>query len=319
VFYGEWYRIVSSLFLHLTAGHLLWNLFALWLVGRYAENDIKLLLIPFYILCGCAGSLATLAFSPDTFGRGASDAIAGLLGLAMVGYVRRRNALSKGERRIALLFLVFCLALVLEAAFDRSPVAVSHAAGMALGIGLGALFQTSGMQNARPRLYALTTVAALLCFLGLLLSSQNKSLALKYAAAKQFDRGEYSVALLTINRFLESEPSGRSGSLIAAIVHFKMREYQESEKISRTVTARDEEDTYSKYLLGELDIRTGHCSETLAISQHLARLLSQYAKVLDAERCPSLDSSTPQELVRPNLASDPRIWLPGEFVVKLFP
>lgn len=85
---GEYYRLLTSMFLHIGIIHLLCNMYSLYIIGREVEivfTKKKYLII--YILSGIAGSILSLAFNHNTICAGASGAIFGLLGaLLYFGY-----------------------------------------------------------------------------------------------------------------------------------------------------------------------------------------------------------------------------------------
>lgn len=94
--YGEWWRIVTAMFLHVGILHLATNMWCLWNLGLLAEPLIGSLgLIAAYILTGAAGNLlstlvnwvwpmhegANIVFPA---GAGASGAVFGIAGLLIV-------------------------------------------------------------------------------------------------------------------------------------------------------------------------------------------------------------------------------------------
>ncbi len=88
---GDYYRLFTSMFLHIGFIHLFCNMYSLNIIGREIENffgKIKYLII--YLLSGVCGSLLSTAFNPDTISAGASGAIFGLMGaLVYFGYYFR--------------------------------------------------------------------------------------------------------------------------------------------------------------------------------------------------------------------------------------
>ena len=76
---GEWWRLVTSCFVHIGALHLIGNMFALAMMGPLAEllwGRGRLLLI--YFVSGLAGSALAMALRPDSTLAGASGAIWGI-------------------------------------------------------------------------------------------------------------------------------------------------------------------------------------------------------------------------------------------------
>ena len=88
---GYYYRLFTSMFLHIGILHLLCNMYSLYIIGKEVENvfgKVKYLII--YLLSGIAGSILSLAFNHNTICAGASGAIFGLLGaLLYFGYYYR--------------------------------------------------------------------------------------------------------------------------------------------------------------------------------------------------------------------------------------
>lgn len=84
---GEYYRLITSAFLHIGIFHLLFNCYALYVIGRQLESflgKIKFLII--YLVSALCGSLMSMIF-PISISAGASGAIFGLLGsLFYFGY-----------------------------------------------------------------------------------------------------------------------------------------------------------------------------------------------------------------------------------------
>lgn len=83
---GEFYRLVTSAFLHYGAMHLLLNMWALYVVGPPLEMWLgRLRFGALYALSGLGGSVLVYLISPlDTATAGASGAIFGLFGATFV-------------------------------------------------------------------------------------------------------------------------------------------------------------------------------------------------------------------------------------------
>ena len=85
---GEYYRLLTSMFLHSGLLHLFFNMYALYIIGPQVESffgKTKYLII--YLLSGISGSLSSVAFNVNTVSVGASGAIFGLFGaLLYFGY-----------------------------------------------------------------------------------------------------------------------------------------------------------------------------------------------------------------------------------------
>ena len=85
---GDYYRMITAIFLHLDFIHLFVNMYSLWNIGSQVESffgKTKFLLI--YLFSGLMGSLLSMLFNINTGSVGASGAIFGLIGaIAYFGY-----------------------------------------------------------------------------------------------------------------------------------------------------------------------------------------------------------------------------------------
>lgn len=95
---GEWYRLVTSGFLHFGVFHLLMNLFLAYLLGQMLEPALGHL--RFGLLYGASllgGSAGAMLLQPTGLHGGASGAVFGLMAAATVGMARRGvNPFSTG-------------------------------------------------------------------------------------------------------------------------------------------------------------------------------------------------------------------------------
>ncbi|WP_058307448.1 rhomboid family intramembrane serine protease [Gracilibacillus massiliensis] len=77
---GEWWRVITSMFLHIGFLHLALNMLALYFIGTLVERiygNVRFLVI--YFLAGIAGGMASFALNPS-IAAGASGALFGLFG-----------------------------------------------------------------------------------------------------------------------------------------------------------------------------------------------------------------------------------------------
>ncbi|MEV6163600.1 rhomboid family intramembrane serine protease [Streptomyces sp. NPDC052052] len=89
---GQWYRLVTSMFLHQQVWHILFNMLGLWWLGGPLEAALgRARYLSLYLLSGLAGSALTYWLAAPVQGSlGASGAIFGLLGATAV-LMRRLN------------------------------------------------------------------------------------------------------------------------------------------------------------------------------------------------------------------------------------
>jgi len=86
----EWYRLVTAGFVHFGLFHIGMNMFLLWQLGSLLEAELGR--VPYalaYMASLIAGSTGALVASPWALSGGASGAVFGLMGLAVVGMRQR--------------------------------------------------------------------------------------------------------------------------------------------------------------------------------------------------------------------------------------
>jgi len=135
---GEWWRLVSCVFIHIGLAHLLLNVLGLWVLGRIAEDmfgGARMLAI--FGVAGVAGACASYVLTPNA-SAGASGAVFGLLGAVFVEIswhrARYRQAYTRGMWG-GLVIVTFA-----QIAYGFIYAGVdqwAHAAGLASGALLG--------------------------------------------------------------------------------------------------------------------------------------------------------------------------------------
>ena len=150
--YGQWWRLISAMFVHVGIIHIATNMWCLWNLGLLAEP----LMGPFgvfaaYILTGFAGNLLSVAVNPgvpggpgSVVGAGASGAVFGLAGVLIVLLKSPLLPLPKMElkrlRRSVIYFALLNLGIGLYTAIGPSPIRIdnmAHLGGFLSGLALG--------------------------------------------------------------------------------------------------------------------------------------------------------------------------------------
>jgi len=99
---GELWRLVTTGFLHGGPGHLLFNMFALYILGGLLEPAIgRLRFGLIYFVSLLSGSFGALLLSPNINTVGASGAVFGLLGAAVI--VMRRRGINPMQSGLGLI------------------------------------------------------------------------------------------------------------------------------------------------------------------------------------------------------------------------
>ncbi len=145
---GEYYRLVTGIFLHGNLLHLLFNCYALFVIGSQIENffgKVKYLII--YLFSGIVGALFSILFSSYA-SIGASGAIFGLMGsLVYFGYHYRVYLGNVIKSQIIPLILLNLVIGFLSSGIDNFAHIGGLIGGSLISIGLGVKDKSSGFEK----------------------------------------------------------------------------------------------------------------------------------------------------------------------------
>lgn len=128
---GQYYRLITCMFLHFGFEHIFNNMFSLAIVGSQLEKSIgKLNFILIYLASGFAGSVTSLIYhmsqDDNAVSAGASGAIYGLFAAVIACAILNR---SIDVRRI-----VICILIVLFTSTGEGVDVAAHIGGMVIGL-----------------------------------------------------------------------------------------------------------------------------------------------------------------------------------------
>ncbi|PZF80943.1 rhomboid family intramembrane serine protease [Jiangella anatolica] len=139
---GEWYRLITATFMHVSVLHIALNMLALYMLGTQLEPLLgRARFTTLYLLSALGGSAASLLMVSDSYNIsiGASGAVYGLFGALFV--VARRLG---GDTRSILVVLALNLAF----SFTISGIDWrAHLGGLAIGAALAAVYAYAPREN----------------------------------------------------------------------------------------------------------------------------------------------------------------------------
>lgn len=139
---GQWWRLITCMFIHIGAFHFLINMYALYSMGRFLESAIgSYLFFAVYMVSGILSGVVSFLFNQETMivSAGASGAIAGIFGMSCV--ILFTIPISVEERKSALLNCMYVIFANVMYAFKSSELDHgAHIGGFACGILLGVVY-----------------------------------------------------------------------------------------------------------------------------------------------------------------------------------
>ncbi len=164
---GQWWRLATSIFVHVGAVHVAVNVISLWVIGRLSEEVFgKLRTAMLFAASGVVGATASYLASPVGMSAGASGAIFGLLGatLGELTFHRRHFAAAIRNGMWGALLVVAIATLVVGSQLPEIDQ-WAHAAGLASGFALGQLVSPRQRIGRRAAVLAWPVIAAFVALL----------------------------------------------------------------------------------------------------------------------------------------------------------
>ena len=155
---GEWWRLITSQFLHVRAPHFLFNLLAMVILGTMLERALGATRFAIlYLVTGVLGQLAAVFASPASgVASGASQALMGVAAALIVVALPRGAGLppahGRGARRprpLAAAAVYIAVQIALDVVYART-LKPGHLAGLIAGAVIVFLLRAVAMPHRNP-------------------------------------------------------------------------------------------------------------------------------------------------------------------------
>jgi len=162
VYAGQWWRLVTAMFLHLGLLHIFMNMWCLVDLGPMVESLFtKTKFIVLYLVTGVFGFALSTFMSPG-MSAGASSPIMGLIGI-LIGVSFHHGGLGKTYRAQLWRWVIYILILGIIFPFDNW----AHIGGLASGLALGYLIPEGEPETHRAEIFWNTlSIASVLTIAG---------------------------------------------------------------------------------------------------------------------------------------------------------
>lgn len=136
---GEWWRLISCMFIHIGLFHLLMNLYALIFIGILLEPLIgKNRFIVAYLITGFIASTSSLYWNTFAISAGASGAIFGLFGVFLA--LLTTSHIDKSIKKPMLIYISIYVGINLINGLKDGIDAAAHVGGLLSGLAIGYVF-----------------------------------------------------------------------------------------------------------------------------------------------------------------------------------
>lgn len=138
---GQWWRLLTAVFLHANLLHLLVNMWTLWGASRLVERLYgRWTFLILYLLCGICASATSSLWEITRLSVGASGAIFGVIGALIAFLIRGDTHVPRSIARPYLLSTaIFAVYNLIGGLMDVRIDNAAHVGGLIAGIGLGSI------------------------------------------------------------------------------------------------------------------------------------------------------------------------------------
>ena len=158
---GEWWRLVSSVFLHVAWWHLFFNVFGCYIFGKFVERVAGPSgVLTVFMFSGLCGSIASALLGDYTLSAGASGAVFGLLGAALVLVARLKTAFPPYTRKLYIFSFAYIAAINMIYGLVAPQIDnLAHGGGFVAGVATALLVAPMGAGKVRKNLIRLAAAA----------------------------------------------------------------------------------------------------------------------------------------------------------------
>lgn len=216
---GQYWRLITSMFLHFGIIHIFGNMWCLWSLGRLAERLLGAFsVIGIYLLTGVGASLLSLSWDPMRVSAGASGAIFGIAGaLITTLYFGKHNLPQESVRRLlgyVLRFSLLNLLFGLKGHVDNMAHLGGLVTGLLIGLFLARTFTSSVEEQSTQRrtIMAVSAVVILVLFVPV---AKAKAYAVEFGKGQlAFDQKDYQATIHHMQKYTAERPDDDIGHAI---------------------------------------------------------------------------------------------------------
>ena len=231
---GDWWRLLSSVFVHIGVLHLLLNMWCLWSLGRLAERMYgNWTFLALYLLSGLGGSLASVLWNPSIVSAGASGAVFGVAGSLVAFWYFGKVALPRSIIKRDFVSILTFVGYNLAYGFAKEGVDnAGHLGGLLVGLALGALLHRplpATTAHPRLRIGLIYAGAALILVLVAAFARKTHESRISYGRGLTYLENKFNdQAIEEFNRAIASDPSFALAHNDIGVAYLRKESYEQA-------------------------------------------------------------------------------------------
>jgi rhomboid protease GluP len=277
-FNGQWWRLVTSMFVHFGIIHLGLNMWCLWNLGRAAEQLLgRFSYLLAYFVSGIFGSIASVYWHPQAAGAGASGAIFGLSGV-LVSFVYLKKTpshLQINSKMLGSLGTFIAYNLIFGAAIPGISNA-AHIGGLLMGLTVGALLPNASAPESsrRTRLSLITILSVIVLSASAFAAKQLRAGVTastnELASIDQLIKsGKTEEAITQLQQLTTREPNLAPAQAKLANLYFEKSRYPEAIAAMEKAYEAEPGSTTYQQKLGSAYLNVGEYDQAIKFFQKL--------------------------------------------------
>lgn len=251
---GQWWRLLTCVFIHGGLLHIAFNMWCLWDLGRLAESVYgHWTFAVVYLITGLSASLASLFWNPAVLSVGASGAIFGIAGALIASFYLGEFSLPRaamtGMLRSVVLFVGYNL--FFGAVIARTDNA-AHIGGLLMGLLLGALIaKVAPGHDDFLRRIAVLLVGVLLVVGGVMWMQRSRAYLLHgQNGVGLLGQGKTDQGIAELQKSVRLRPDFAAGHAALARAYIAKHDFENAAAEMRRVIALNPRNEDAYYRLG---------------------------------------------------------------------
>ncbi len=249
---GQWWRLVTSMFVHIGALHLFFNMWCLWDLGAMCESLYgSWTFAAVYLISGVAGSLASVWWH-FSVSAGASGAISGIVGALIASYYLGEFSLPRAaisaHLRSLIMFVVYNF---LYGAIVGHVDNAAHIGGLLTGLLFGALIaRIAPGRDVFRRLVVILLVLLIVLGSGAWLYRSRSYMIHYQRGAALFEQGQTDQALSELRTAVRQRPDFAAAHLALAEAYLATNQQAQAAEELKNALALEPNDKFARFQLG---------------------------------------------------------------------
>jgi membrane associated rhomboid family serine protease len=204
---GEYWRLVTSCFLHGGIIHVGMNMWCLSSLGSLSERLFgRWQTLCIYLVTGVGGALLSIAYLPTRFSVGASGALFGIAGAILAAIKQGDLPITAGQKKALyssmVMFLILSFTWGAQSGIDNMAHLGGFITGLIIGLPLGAFAR----KNAVLQVAILLVTSGVLVAAGRELAERNGAEGLLMRADDAYDRKNYAKTVHLLEEYRARKP-----------------------------------------------------------------------------------------------------------------